>query len=379
MLETITTSVREAVLGADATDGSELIVGAAGALLVGTVLSFVVMPALALPVLLGFAVVTAVSWSSYQAEIARLLTLVATVLTVLTVFFITAYLFLTAYPVTLEFDTTLFTVPVTDNGDPRWFFWLEGLLPNGEPGSSEVWNPRAGAYSLIPMIWATVIVTVLAMLIAGPLGLFGALFIAEVASDGLREVVKPGIEILAGIPSIVYGFIGFQVLNGFIQDSFIDDGASFLIAGTVVGIMALPTVVSVAEDALSSVPNSMRDGAMAMGATDWQTMKSISVPAAFSGISAAIILGVGRAIGETMAVAAIMDGGVGLASPLFDMFDASATLTSIIAVTYGSAGETTVDVLFVAGVMLFTIVAGASVLAQYIERRMRRNLMGETE
>jgi phosphate transport system permease protein len=379
MLGTIAASVKETFLGADATEGSALVVGAAGALLAGTVLSFVVMPSLALPILVGFVVVTAVSWSSYQAEMARLLTLVATILTVLTVFFITAYLFITAFPVVREFGIDLLTVPVADNGSPRWFFWLENVLPVGQGGANEVWNPRGSSYSLIPMIWATVIVTVLAMLIAGPLGLFGALFIAEVASDGLREVVKPGIEILAGIPSIVYGFLGFQVLNGFVQNSFIDDGASFLIAGVVVGIMALPTVVSVAEDALSSVPKSMRDGAMAMGATDWQTMKSISVPAAFSGISAAVILGVGRAIGETMAVAAIMAGGVGLASPLFDMFDASATLTSIIAVTYGSAGETTVDVLFVAGVMLFVIVAGASVVAQYIERRMRRNLMGENE
>ena len=239
------------------------------------------------------------------------------------------------------------------------------------------WNPLSGAYSLLPWIWGTFLVTFIAVAVAGPLGLFGALFIAEVASDTLRGIIKPGIEILAGIPSIVYGFIGFAILNGFIQDAFLDDGASFFIAGIVVGVMALPTVVSVSEDALSSVPASMGDGSIAMGATKWQTMKSISIPAAFSGISASIILGIGRAIGETMAVAAIMAAGTTAANPLWDLFDSHVTLTSLIATSYGSASESTVEVLFVAGVILFLIVAASSIISQAIERRMKRNLTGE--
>jgi phosphate transport system permease protein len=141
--------------------------------------------------------------------------------------------------------------------------------------------------------------------------------------------------------------------------------------------MALPTVVSVAEDAITAVPRSMRDGSIAMGATEWQTMKSISVPAAISGISAAVILGIGRAIGETMAVAAIMAGGTTFATPLYDVFDQSVTLTSRIAISYGSASSTTLEVLFVAGVLLFVIVSGASLVAQYIERRMSQNLRGD--
>ncbi|MEA5386356.1 ABC transporter permease subunit [Haloarculaceae archaeon H-GB2-1] len=141
--------------------------------------------------------------------------------------------------------------------------------------------------------------------------------------------------------------------------------------------MALPTVVSVGEDSLSSVPSSMKDGSVAIGATQWQTMKSISIPAAFSGISAAIILGIGRAVGETMAVAAIMAAGVGLANPLFDVFDASATLTSLIATQYGSASESTIDVLFVAGVILFVIVGTMSVASQYIEQQMKKKLKGQ--
>ena len=372
MLDEAQVDARELFLGSDATEGSLLAVGASAATLVATVLVFLFRPAIALPTLLAFVIVTAIGWVTYQAEIARMLTLIATVLTVLTVTFITVFLFTTALPAFLEHGLGLLLLPI-QNGEVRWFFGLQRVLP----ASETFWNPLSGAYSLIPAIWGTVVVTLIAGAIAGPLGLFGALFIAEVASDGLREIIKPGVEVLAGIPSIVYGFIGFQVLNSFIQTSFLDDGASFLIAGVVVGVMALPTVVSVGEDALSSVPDSMGDGSIAMGATEWQTMKSISIPAAFSGISAGVILGLGRAIGETMAVAAIMAAGVGLADPLFDVFDASATLTSLIAVNYGSASESTVDVLFVAGVMLFVIVAGMSIVSQYIERRMQEKLRGQ--
>ncbi len=365
-------NARTTLLGQDASEGALLTVGSAALLLVATVGVFLVAPALALPTFVLFGLATVVSWVRHQAETARLLTLVATVSTVLTVTFITVYLFASAFPAVGEHGVGLFLIPVVD-GNVRWFFWLDAVFPSGET----YWNPLSGAYSLIPTIWATVVVTTISAFVAGPLGLFGALFISEVASDGVREVVKPAVEVLAGIPSIVYGFIGFQVLNGFIQTSFLDDGASFLIAGLVVGLMALPTVVSVAEDALSSVPRSMKDGSVAMGATQWQTMKSISIPAAFSGISAGLILGLGRAIGETMAVAAIMAAGVGLSNPLFDVFDAGATLTSLIATNYGSASESTIDVLFVAGVILFVIVAGMSVLSQFIERRMKEKLRGQ--
>ncbi|NHN41135.1 phosphate ABC transporter permease subunit PstC [Halorubellus sp. JP-L1] len=372
MSRDLTSNVRTTLLGRDASEGALLSVGLTALLLVATVGVFLVAPAYALPTLLAFVLVTTVAWVRNQAETARLLTLVATVSTVLTVSFITIYLFASAFPAVVERGASLFVLPV-ENGRTRWFFWLDALLPS----SGTVWNPLSGAYSLIPTIWATVIVTTISAFVAGPLGLFGALFISEVASDGVREVVKPAVEVLAGIPSIVYGFIGFQVLNGFVQASFLDDGASFLIAGLVVGIMALPTVVSVAEDSLSSVPRSMKDGSVAMGATQWQTMKSISIPAAFSGISAGLILGLGRAVGETMAVAAIMAAGVGLANPLFDVFDQGATLTSLIATNYGSASESTLGVLFVAGVILFVIVAGMSVLSQYVERRMNEKLRGD--
>jgi phosphate transport system permease protein len=372
MLSAVTADVQKAILGEDPSEGALRTVGSSLLLLVATLATIFVAPGFALPVLAAFIVVTAFGWSTHQAEMARLLTLVATILTVLTVTLITVYLFVSAAPAFSAHGLDLLTIPVV-NGEPQWFLWLDSVLPSAD----SIWNPRAGVYSLIPLIWATVIVTTIAGLIAAPLGVMGALFIAEVASDRLREIIKPGVEILAGIPSIVYGFIGFIVLNGFIQKSFLDDGASYLIAGLVVGVMALPTVVSVSEDALSSVPSAMSDGSAAMGATEWQTMKSISVPAASSGISAAIILGLGRAIGETMAVAAILGAVVQPTVPLFDVFDASSTLTSAIAHNYGSASASTVDVLFVAGVMLFVIVAGMSVISQYVERRINEKLRGQ--
>jgi phosphate transport system permease protein len=371
MFEEPRATAERLLLGEDPAEDALTPVVVPGVLLAAAVMTFLFAPGYALPVFGGFVVATAYGWVTQQAAVARLLTLTATILTVLTVTFITYFLFASAMPAFLEHGSGLLLIPIKD-GQVRWLFWLDLLLPAAE----STWNPSADVYSLIPTIWATVLVTIIAGSVAAPLGLFGALFIAEVASDTLRAIMKPGIEVLAGIPSIVYGFLGFQVLNGFIQDAFLDDGASFLIAGIVVGFMALPTVVSVAEDALTSVPSSMRDGSAAVGATRWQTMKSISVPAAFSGISAAVILGLGRAIGETMAVAAIMAAGVGLADPLFDVFDASATLTSLIATQYGSASESTLDVLFVAGVLLFVIVSGMSIVSNYVERRMREKLRG---
>lgn len=372
----VLTLTKRTVLGTDP-NPTELLIGLVLSVSVlGVVGTFLTAHKLVVYPFVAFATTAVVGWVTYQDRTAKILTLVATVGTVMTVGFITYFLFDSAWPAVQEFGMGLLKITVNQEGNVRWFFWIQDSLPVAEDSISG-WDPSNGLYSLLPAIWATVIVTFIAGAVAAPLGLFGALFIAEVASDGVREIIKPAVEILAGIPSIVYGFIGFQVLNGFIQDSFLDPGASFLIAGLVVGIMALPTVVSVSEDALSSVPSTMKDGAMAMGATEWQTMKSISIPAAFSGISAGVILGLGRAIGETMAVAAIMSAGQGMANPLYNVFDQSVTLTSRIATSYGSASDTTVEVLFVAGVILFLIVATMSVIAQYIERRMKLKLQGE--
>ncbi|MFB6109556.1 MAG: phosphate ABC transporter permease subunit PstC [Halodesulfurarchaeum sp.] len=353
MSESLLTNAYRSAIGENPEGGASVLATVTAASLAAALVCFIVVPEYAVYPVLVFVATTAVGWVKYQSTFARLLTLVATAATVITLGLITVYLFISAVPAIREHGIDL-------------------LLPD----AMGFWNPNAGLYSLLPAIWATVIVTLIAGAIAGPFGVLGALFIAQIAPDRVRAAVKPGIEILAGIPSIVYGYIGFRVLNNFVQSTFLDNGASFLIAGIVVGVMALPTVVSVAEDALSSVPESMQAGSLAMGATRWQTMKSISIPAAFSGVSAAVILGLGRAIGETMAVAAIMAAGLGLPSPLWDVFDASATLTSLIATQYGTASEMTVSVLFAAGILLFGIVTGLSVASQYIEQRMYERLGG---
>ncbi len=367
---------KRVLLGPDPTFAEAIFSVALLASLLGVVVTFLSVNQLTAYPLLSAVALVALGWQRYQARTAKLLTVVATAGTVVTLGFITFFLFERAWGPISRFGTQLLAIPLHEStGEPRWFFWLDAVLPTSEIPKG--WDPNNNRFSLLAAAWATVIVTLIAGMVSAPLGVLGALFIAEIASQRVREVIKPAVEILAGIPSIVYGFIGFAVLNSFVQDAFLDAGASFLIAGLIVGVMALPTTVSVAEDALSAVPDTLTDGSMAMGATRWQTMKSISVPTAMSGISAAIILGLGRAIGETMAVAAIMASGTTFARPLYDVFDQSVTLTSRIATTYGSASGTTVDVLFVAGVMLFAIVSIMSILAQYIERRMRRN-MGET-
>ena len=368
-------SARRVLLGADPTLAEAGFSLAFLVSIAGVVVTFLGANTLTPYLLIAVVVLGAFGWKRYQSRTAKLLTVFATVGTVLTLGFITYYLFDQAWGPIEKFGLRLLAIPVNEAGNTSWFFGLDAVLPTDSTITG--WDPKNGHYSLLAAAWATVIVTFVAGMVCGPLGILGALFIAEIASDRVREIIKPGIEILAGIPSIVYGFIGFAVLNSFMQDAFLDGGSTFLIAGLVVGIMALPTVVSVAEDALTAVPNSMSDGSIAMGATEWQTMKSISIPAAFSGISAAVILGLGRAIGETMAVAAIMAGGTNFARPLYDIFDQSVTLTSRIATSYGSASGITVEVLFFAGVMLFTIVSLLSVVAQYIERRMEKDLQGE--
>jgi phosphate transport system permease protein len=242
------------------------------------------------------------------------------------------------------------------------------------------WEPvsQPHRFSLVPMIHGTVMVTLIATLVAGPLGVAAALFISEIAPPMVRETVKPAVEILAGIPSIVYGFIGFTILSPWASDQFDVVGqGTYLFVGIVVGLMALPTVVSVAEDALNSVPESMKSGSLALGTTDWQTMTTITLPAAFSGVSAAVLLGVGRAIGETMAATVMLRNSPAIPEKVYNVFYGYETLTSLIASRYGTAHGNHMNALFAAGVVLFITVMFLSVGSQLIEARMRRKLGGD--
>jgi len=286
----------------------------------------------------------------------KFLLFVTTISTVLILGFITFYLIDNAVPAVREMGAYLLI-----GSDPFWET-----------------NAENAAYSLVPMMWGTFVTTVIATLVAAPLGVAGAVFISELAPGWAREIVKPAIEMLAGIPSIVYGFIGFEIVSRYMTEQLsLPTYGSLIVVGIVIGLMALPTVVSVAEDAIASVPGAMKDGAHALGATDWQTTTSVTLPASFSGVSAAVLLGVGRAVGETMAATVILANVVELPEPLVDVFGSTITLTSLIADQYGNATGLHLSALFAAGVLLFVTVMALSVGSQLIERRMRRTLGGE--
>ncbi|MFB6151512.1 MAG: phosphate ABC transporter permease subunit PstC [Haloarculaceae archaeon] len=303
-------------------------------------------------------------WVRCQALLVRAATFAMTTVTLVTLGLIVVFIFLEAVPAFRYGSGTLFGVTVP------------GLRMFTHTRWSVVSSPVR--YSLLPMIHGTVMVTVIATLVAGPLGVAAALFISEIAPPTIRELVKPAVEILAGIPSIVYGFIGFTIINPWAGRQFaLNGGATYLFVGAVVGLMALPTVVSVAEDALTSVPDSMKNGSLALGATDWQSMTSITLPAAFSGVSAAVLLGVGRAIGETMAATVMLRNVPRISDPLYNVFYGYETLTSVIASDYGSANGLHENALFAAGVVLFVTVMFLSVGSQYVEARMERELGGE--
>jgi len=243
------------------------------------------------------------------------------------------------------------------------------------------WEPPtpAGNYTLTPLIVGTILTTVIATLVAAPMGIAGAVFLSELAPERVRVTVKPGVELLAGIPSITYGFIGLVIVNQYFYTEFQTPTiASYFGAGVMIGLMALPTVVSVAEDALSAVPESLKSGSLAMGSTEWQTTKSVTVPAAFSGVSAAVLLGIGRAMGETMAATVMLSHSKGIPDPFFDVFTPyGETLTTVIASEAPSAtGGMHESALFAAGITLFGSVMLLSITAQYIEWRMHRNLGG---
>ncbi len=215
---------------------------------------------------------------------------------------------------------------------------------------SSDWRPQAGHFGIYPMIVASLWVTLGALLMGGPLGIAGAIFLTEFAPPALMRVVKPAIELLAGIPSVVFGFIGVMVLAPLVRAYAGGPGLSVLAAAVILGIMILPTVLSIAADAIASVPQSYREGALALGATRWQAVHMVVLKAARSGILAGLILGMGRAIGETMAVIMVAGNAVKVPhSPL----DSVRTLTANIALEMGYATGMHRQALFATGIVLF--------------------------
>ena len=220
------------------------------------------------------------------------------------------------------------------------------------------WYPTFGLFGLSPLVLGSALVTISAVLIALPLGVITAVFIREIAPAWAREILKPLIEILAGIPSVVLGFFGMTVLAPWVRTTLgVPTGLTAFTGAVLLAYMALPTIISVAEDALDAVPKSYRDAALAMGATKWQMIWRVAVPAARSGVVTAVMLGMGRAIGETMAVMMVTGNAARMPLDLVVLFRPVRTMTATIAAEMGEVaqGSEHYHALFGIGIVLFVI------------------------
>lgn len=227
------------------------------------------------------------------------------------------------------------------------------------------WLPSKSKFGILPMIMGTVTVTFGALILGVPLGLGCALYLSEFAPKKVAAFLKPAVELLAGIPSVVFGFIGLTVLVPLIRNYLGGPGFSVLASSLVLGIMVLPTMVSVSYDALRAVPGAYREGMLAVGASNWQSVSMVVLPAARSGILAAGILAMGRAVGETMAV--IMVAGNATITPASPL-DPVRTLTSNIALEMGYAAGLHRQALFATGVILFVIIGVLNIAARAVVR-----------
>lgn len=215
---------------------------------------------------------------------------------------------------------------------------------------SSEWSPLDGKFGILTFIVGSLWITAGALILGVPLGVASAVYLAEFAPKKAVLFLKPAIELLAGIPSVVYGFLGVMWLAPLIRSQFGGPGLSILAASCVLAIMILPTIVGVSIDAIQAVPRSYKEGALALGATHWQSVWRVLLPAGRSGILAGVILGMGRAVGETMAVIMISGNAVGIPH---SMFDSVRTLTANIAIEMGYAVGDHREALFATGVVLF--------------------------
>jgi phosphate transport system permease protein len=228
------------------------------------------------------------------------------------------------------------------------------------------WYPIEGIFGLWPLMVGSIIVTVGAVVIALPLGLITAIYLGEIAPPWQREILKPLIEVLAGIPSIVLGFLGWVALAPLVQGLGASTGLTAFTGSLILAYMALPTIISISEDALYAVPKEYRDGALAIGATQWQTIWRVVLPAARSGLVIAVMLGIGRAIGETMAVMMVTGNAANIPALGPGMFfEPVRTMTATIAAEMGEVAQGSLhyNVLFGVGIVLFLITFGINSLA----------------
>jgi len=238
-----------------------------------------------------------------------------------------------------------------------------------------VWRPGQEQYGILAMIAGSALVTLMAIGLGVPLALGGAIFLAEIAPDWVRAIVRPAVELLAGIPSVVYGLFGMVVLVPLIGKIPAPGNAGFglLSASIVLAVMVLPTITNIAEDAIRAVPRQYKEGSLALGAAHWQTIVNVILPAARSGIVAAIILGVGRALGETMAMIMVIGNSVIIPRPLGDnpltiVLSQARTLTGNIAVEIAYATGLHESAIFATGVVLFVLIMLVNSAARMLMR-----------
>jgi phosphate transport system permease protein len=247
-------------------------------------------------------------------------------------------------------------------------------VPLGEFLFGSVWNPSAydePSYGILSMLVSTLMVTFGAMVIAVPLGVGTAAYIAEVAGPKSREILKPIAEILAGIPSVAIGFIGIVLVGPLITKvSGRSSGLNAVNGSILLAVMALPTIISISEDAIRAVPKEFKEASYALGAYRWTTMIRVTLPASLTGIVAAVMLGIGRAIGETMTV--LMVTGNAPAMP-HSFFDSVRTITATIAIELGEVayGTTHYYALFAIGAVLFLISFAVNMMAALVAARYR--------
>lgn len=250
------------------------------------------------------------------------------------------------------------------------------LFANGIPAMKEIglfdflmgrqWKPNNNIYGILPMILGSIYVTAGAIVIGVPIGILVAVFMTRFCPKWLYRILKPAVDLLAGIPSVVYGFFGLMVIVPLIRDIFGGSGTSMLAASIVLGIMILPTIISVSESAIRAVPESYYEGSLALGASHERSVFRVILPAAASGVMAGVILGVGRAIGETMAV--IMVAGNQAALPK-GLFSGVRTMTANIVLEMGYAADLHREALIATAVVLFVFILIINVSFSILKRR----------
>ena len=263
---------------------------------------------------------------------------------------------------------------VFELGKEAWLFFGDPNINLIDFLTGTAWKPKIGEFGVLPLVTSTLITSIIAMFISLPLGLASAIYLSEYASAKMRSILKPILEILAGVPTIVYGYFALTFMTPLLRSIFGNQTVSIYnmaSAGIVMGIMILPIISSMSEDALSAVPQSLREAAYGLGATRFETAIQVVLPAALSGIAAAFIIGISRAVGETMIVAVAAGSGPNFT---FNPFEAAETMTGYIArISGGDLSYNTPDYnsIFAIGLLLFLITLVLNIISRAISRKFR--------